>query len=162
MLVDILCDVSALPWARGSAWGSWACCTWTFSVRDWSRSSTLPSSSPHPTCLSKVHSHFACQVSFAAHCSKLTKCRLTFFCYYRQRFWLQKQNKWKQQKFCLPISLLVALLMLGFFNTKLFLERYWQEPRTQEVGKEGDFTSDYTVTTWRRTVEAEMKDLKHS
>ena len=74
MMVNILCDVTALPLARGSGWGSWVCCTWMCSARDWSRSSTLPSSSPHPTCLSKVPAptfHIPV-VSFTDHCSEVT------------------------------------------------------------------------------------------
>ena len=32
-------------------------------------------------------------------------------------------------------------------NSGLSTERYWQRPKSQEVGKEGDYTYRYTVTT---------------
>ena len=36
---------------------------------------------------------------------------------------------------------------LDLLNAELSPKRYWQGPRTQEVGKEGDYTYRYTITT---------------
>ena len=39
------------------------------------------------------------------------------------------------------------LVWLNWFNAELSLKRYWQRPRSQEVGEEGDCTYRYTVST---------------
>ena len=45
-----------------------------------------------------------------------------------------------QHGFCIKLDLVAWLNLFKLIKAKLSAKRYWQGPRSQEVGEEGDYT----------------------